>query len=102
LAQANEVREGVLIDPFPTHDELFTEVSDVSDRATEAANSQFQENPKYFSRRIRTSRFLIARGIGFREGILGVHFGSPGKHIIHYRFPIKALLQPSKCFVCGL
>jgi hypothetical protein len=51
LAKPDEVGEGMFVDPLSAHDEFFSKVADVRDRATEASHAEPYEYPQDFKRR---------------------------------------------------
>jgi hypothetical protein len=51
------------------HDELFAEISDMSDRSAEAGDAQLEEDKENFERRTRLPIFSRSRVCGDRHGV---------------------------------
>ena len=51
LAQPHQIGIGLFVEPAPAHDELFAEISDVSNRPAEAGDAQLEECKQHFERR---------------------------------------------------
>jgi hypothetical protein len=55
LAQCDEIDVGLFVEPSPAHDELLTEISEVSDWTAEGSQTELEKNQQDFEGRARGS-----------------------------------------------
>ncbi len=52
LAERDQIRIGLLVEPVPAGDEFVAEIADMGDRAPEATDAELEENQQHLERRV--------------------------------------------------